>query len=99
MTTDSQSPSSNTSKEQRILTMVKKTLTEVAKDTYTPPEMRHPLSEQTINSIRKCLELITVRESELSDADNQASTSKPHFSDEPQDSVVVQFDTKGNKDK
>ena len=41
------------SKEQRILRMVKKTLTDVAKDTYTPPEMRHPLSEQTINNIRE----------------------------------------------
>ena len=99
MTTESQSPSSNTLKEQRILAMVKKTLTAVAKDTYTPPEMRHPLSEQTINSIRECLELITVRESELSEIDDQVSTSKPRFTDEPQDSVVVQFDTKSNKDK
>lgn len=79
--------------------MVKKTLTDVAKDTYTPPEMRHPLSEQTINSIRKCLELITARESELSDTDSQVSASKPHFTDEPQNSVVVQLDIKGNKDK
>ena len=64
-------------KEQRILRMVKKTLTDVAKDTYTPPEMRHPLSEQTINNIRECLDLITQREAELAAAAGKTSTSKP----------------------
>jgi hypothetical protein len=81
------------SKEQRILRLVKKVLTEVAKDTYTPPELRHPLSENTINGIRECLSLISARESEL----NGASTQKPRFIDEPQDTVVVQFDTSGSK--
>ena len=58
---------SEASKEQRILTMVKKTLTEVAKDTYTPPGMRHPLSDDTINHIRHCLDLIIARERELAE--------------------------------
>lgn len=77
------------SKEQRILRMVKKVLTDIAKDTYTPPELRHPLSENTINGIRECLGLITARESEL----NGKSDNKPRFIDEPQDTVVVQLDT------
>jgi hypothetical protein len=77
------------SKEQRILRLVKKVLTEVAKDTYTPPELRHPLSTNTINGIRECLSLISARESEL----NGESTRKPRFIDEPQDKVVVQLDT------
>lgn len=87
------------SKEQRILRMVKKTLTDVAKDTYTPPEMRHPLSEQTINSIRECLDLITSREAELASGDNQVSSSKPRFIDEPSDTVVVKLDPNINKEK
>lgn len=86
-------------KELRILKMVKKTLTDVAKDTYTPAELKHPLSEQTINSIRECLSLISAREAELADLEGQVSSSKPHFIDEPSDTVVVQFDTSSTKDK
>lgn len=87
------------SKEQRILAIVKKTLTEVAKDTYTPPDLRHPLSEQTINSIRECLSLISARETELSSEEGQISTSKPRFIDEPQDTVVVKLEPSGGKKK
>lgn len=87
------------SHEQRILRIVKKTLTDVAKDTYTPPEMRHPLSEQTINSIRECLNLISAREAELAAEAGQTSTSKPRFTDEPQDTVVVKLEPNGNKNK
>jgi len=87
------------SKEQRILSIVKKTLTDVAKDTYTPAELRHPLSEQTINSIRECLSLISARETELASEAGQTSTVKPRFIDEPQDTVVVKLDTRASKDK
>ena len=95
MTTDKDTPS----KEQRILSIVKKTLTDVAKDTYTPPEMRHPLSEQTINSIRECLSLISARETELAEEAGLTSTSKPRFIDEPQDTVVVKLEPSGGKKK
>ena len=87
------------SKELRILRMVKKTLTEVAKDTYTPAELKHPLSEQTINSIRECLSLITAREAELVEGEGQVSSSKPRFVDEPSDTVVVKLDTSSTKEK
>jgi hypothetical protein len=87
--------SENESKEQRILRMVKKVLTEVAKDTYTPAELRHPLSASTINSIRECLAMISARENEWHGEPN----SKPHFIDEPQDSVVVKLDTRSPQKK
>lgn len=87
------------SKELRILKMVKKTLTDVARDTYTPPELKHPLSEQTIKNIRECLNLITAREAELATQEGQVTSSKPHFIDEPSDSVVVKFDTNSKKGK
>ena len=86
-------------KELRILKMVKKTLTDIAKDTYTPPELKHPLSEQTINSIRECLALISAREAELADSEGQVSSSKPRYIDEPQDTVVVKFDSGSTEDK
>ena len=87
------SESENESKELRILHMVKKVLTEVAKDTYTPPELKHPLSSATINGIRECLALITAREQELSGESSQ----KPRFIDEPPKHVVVDFDPSKTK--
>lgn len=82
--------------ELRILRMVRRTLTNVAKDTHTPQNMRHPLSEDTINDIRECLALITSRESEL---DGLSEADRPHFIDEPRDAVVVQIDTSNLKKK
>lgn len=87
--------SDNLSAEARILRMVKKVLTDVAKDTYTPPGMKHPLSEDTINNIRECFNLISAREAEL----NGDSTSRPRYIDEPQDTVVVAFDKGSQKKK
>jgi len=87
------------SKESRILSMVKKVLTTIAKDTHTAPGMRHPLSDNTINEMRACLDLIVAREAELNAQDGNVSSSKPHFIDEPSDNVVVQFDTSKSTDK
>lgn len=88
-------PSEHPSVEARILRLVKKVLTDVAKDTYTPPGMKHPLSENTIHGIRECFNLISAREAEL----NGVSNTRPHYVDEPQDSVVVAFDKSGLKKK
>jgi len=82
------------SKEQRILRMVKRVITDIAKDTHTPPGMRHPLSDHTINGMRACLDLIVSREAELMAQGGNVSSSKPRFVDEPSDSVVVQLDTR-----
>ena len=87
------------STESRILSMMKKVLTNIAKDTYTAPGMRHPLSDGTINDIRACLDLIVSREAELNAQDGNVSSRKPHFIDEPRDSVVVQLDTRKPGDK
>jgi hypothetical protein len=86
-------PEQDTTKEQRILRMVKKVLTDVAKDTHTPPGLKHPLSQNTMQGIIECLELITAREAEL----YGDSTSRPRFVDEPQKDVVVQLDKSGLK--
>lgn len=89
----------NPSKESRILSMMKKVLTNIAKDTHTPPGMRHPLSISTINDMRACLDLIVTRESELNGQGDNVSTSKPRFIDEPTDNVVVRLDTRKPGDK
>jgi len=75
-------------KELQILRAVKMVITNVIKDTTTDPGMKHPLSDPTINDIRQCLALITSRENELS-----PMVKRPHFTDEPQDKVVVSLST------
>jgi len=80
------------SKEEQILRMVKKVLTDVAKDTHVKPGLRHPLSDNTILGIRECLTLITAREMELSAEAGRENRMRPRFIDEPQDHVVVSLD-------
>ncbi len=65
-------------------------------DHYTPPGMRHPLSEETVNDIRECLALISGRENELG---GMAGDDRPHFTDEARDTVVVQIDTRNLQKK
>lgn len=88
--------------EERILRIMKRVLTDVAKDTYTRPGHRHPLSDDTVKGIQNCLALITARESELNVAAGRTADMRPRFIDEPAKSVVVPLnipDSKGNDDK
>lgn len=85
-------------KEQRVLAMCKRVLTDIARDTVTPPGMKHPLSEQTIQGIRDCLQMITSREAEILEDKGTPSRSRPHFVDEPQNNVVVPITPKKPKD-
>ena len=77
------------SKEERILRMLKRVLTDIAKDTSTPPGMKHPLSQNTIQSIRDCLGLISAREKELAAEAGRPSAARPEFIDEPKKTHVV----------
>jgi hypothetical protein len=77
------------SKEEQILKMVKRVLTDVAKDTHVKPGLKHPLTDNTIIGIRDCLALITARESELAKEAGRESKLRPRFVDEPQSTVVV----------
>jgi len=87
------------SKEERVLRVMKRVLTNIAKDTYTRPGHRHPLSDDTVNDIRNCLSLITAREAELNEAAGRAMNARPRFVDEPQTSVVVPLKIPTDKDK
>jgi hypothetical protein len=86
-------------KEERILRMMKRVLTDVAKDTYARPGLRHPLSDDTIQGIRDCLSLITAREVELNEAAGRSMDKRPRFVDEPKDSVVVSLKIPDPKDR
>jgi hypothetical protein len=89
----------NLSKEEQILKMMKKVLTDVAKDTHVKPGLKHPLSDNTILGIRDCLSLITARETELAKAAGRESNMKPRFADQPKDSVVVPISNLKRKNK
>jgi len=80
------------SKEEQILKMVKRVLTDVAKDTHVKPGLKHPLTDNTILGIRDCLALITAREQELQKEAGRESNMRPRFIDEPQKTVVVPLD-------
>ena len=77
--------------EERILRAVKMTLAGVIRDTATPPGMRHPLSEATIEDLRQCLALISARERELAQAAGNAQEARPRYADEPAKESVVRL--------
>lgn len=78
--------------EEEVLQLVKSTLTAIAKDTYTPPELTHPLSSDTINQIRQCFTVITQRQQELAKARGVEFNDRPRYIDEPSDTFVVSLD-------
>lgn len=83
--------------EERVLRLMKRVLTSVARDTATEPGLKHPLSEQTINEIRECLMVITVREQELAKEFDRDTSARPRFIDEPKSEVVVSLDVAAMK--
>jgi hypothetical protein len=87
--TDNDTTEAELTKEQQILRIMQTVLTDVARDTNTPPGMKHPLSEKTIGNIRDCLALIVARQRELADALGQEMNMRPHFIDEPKMNTVV----------
>lgn len=85
------------SQEERILRMMKKVLTDVAKDTHAKPGFRHSLSDSTVQGIRECLALISARERELADSAGRPMNLRPRFIDEPQKTVLVPLSSTGLK--
>ena len=80
------------SKEEQVLQMVKRVLTDVARDTHVKPGLKHPLSDNTITGIRDCLSLITARERELLEEAGLSADMRPRFPDQKPKSVVVSID-------
>lgn len=76
--------------EQRILRAMRKTLASVVRDATPQPGTSGFLSDETVNQIKSCFELIASRERELSDALG-LSQSKPVYPDQPQSSQTIQI--------
>ena len=75
--------------DQRILQMMRKTLTNVIRDVTPPPGHVSPISESTSKDIRDCLALISARERELAEELNQDNEMRPRFTDEPKQAEVI----------
>jgi len=84
---------SELSKEQQVLKMVKRVLTDVARDTHVKPGLKHPLSDNTIMGIRDGLALIAAREKELAEEAGTVTDMRPRYPDQKPKSVVVSIDT------
>lgn len=77
--------------EARILQMMRTVLIQVIKDTTTDPRLKHPLTENTRLGIRDCLDLITIRQSEMAREAGIEMNDRPHFTDEPRRQVKVEL--------
>lgn len=87
------------SKEREILVVMRKVLAQIIKDT-TPPSraMKHPLTDQTIQDVRHCLGLISLRERELADIAGIAQ-ERPRYTDEKSAADVVPISRIGKMPK
>lgn len=87
------------SKEREILVVMRKVLAQIIKDT-TPPSraMKHPLTEQTIQDVRQCLGLISLRERELAAAAGVAA-ERPYYTDQQRPADVVPISKIGKTQK
>jgi len=75
--------------DYRIMKMMRQVLSTIARDTVPPAGMKHPLADETIQSIRECLSVISSRERELGiEVGSTDHARRPRFIDEPKAPVV-----------
>jgi len=78
------------STEKRILMAMRKTLGSIIKDvTPANSSLKSSLSSSTIDDIRVCFDLISVREKELAEELGVINQDRPRFTDEPNRENVV----------
>lgn len=68
--------------EQRLMRMMRKTLTSVVRDTAPRDGNPSPLTEATIMNIKDCLMVISSRETELARLTGRTLDEKPRFADD-----------------
>ena len=67
--------------EQRILRVMRKVLAKIVREVAPRAGAPSPLSDDTIEDIRECFSLISIREKELAEARNM-TTQKPVYPDQ-----------------
>ena len=68
--------------EQRMMRMMRKTLTSIVRDTAPRNGKPSPLSEATVLGIKDCLMVISSRETELSQLTGRTLDERPRFTDD-----------------
>ncbi len=77
--------------EQRMMRMMRKTLTSIVRDTAPRDGNPSPLSEATVLSIKDCLMVISSRETELAQMTGRTLEERPHFTDETPNTHAVKI--------
>jgi hypothetical protein len=77
--------------EQRIMRMMRKTLTSIVRDTAPRDGNPSPLSEDTVLNIKDCLMVISNRETELAKLTGRTLDERPHFTDETPNTHAVKI--------
>lgn len=86
-------------KEKRVLMAMRKTLAKVVRD-LTPSDSatRYPLSDETVEDVKMCFDLIASRERELAQEAGVDVKDRPQFIDEPRTTNVVSIQGLKKKD-
>lgn len=79
------------SKEQRILRVLRKVLSNIVKDATPAPGMPHPLTEATVHDIRDLFGLISEREAELAAEAGLNINEKPLYAGDAKKTNVVKL--------
>lgn len=85
-----QNSDSQQNMEQRILRVMRKVLSKIVREVAPRPGMASPLSDDTVEDIRECFSLISLRERELADAQSM-TPQKPFYPDQPPSAKLVKI--------
>ena len=77
--------------EQRIMRMMRKTLTSIVRDTAPRDGNPSPLTEDTVLNIKDCLVVISNREAELAQLSGRTLEERPHYTDETPTSRAIKI--------
>ncbi len=76
--------------EQRILRVMRKVLAKIVRDVSPRPGTPSPLSDETIEDIRECFNLISLRERELAES-RHITPQKPLYAGQPPSAKPVRI--------
>jgi len=85
-----QNSDSQQNMEQRILRVMRKVLAKIVREVAPRPGTASPLSDDTIEDIRECFNLISIREKELAEAQNM-TPQQPFYADQPPSAKLVKI--------
>lgn len=77
--------------EQRLMRMMRKTLTSIVRDTAPRDGNPSPLTEATVLGLKDCLMVISSREAELAQLTGRTLEERPHYTDEMPTSHTVKI--------